>query len=68
MIHGDSVIQLEVVLINAHSNLLSVDTGPEYIFVMIPGSKKKKKKKRRVSYLEGNRNYILKAETISTDN
>ena len=40
MIHGDSVIQLEVVLINAHSNLLSVDTGPEYIFVMIPGSKK----------------------------
>ena len=67
MIHGDSVIQLEVVLINAHSNLLSVDTGPEYIFVMIPGSKKKKKK-RRVSYLEGNRNYILKAETKSTDN
>ena len=67
MIHGDSVIQLEVVLINAHSNLLSVDTGPEYIFVMIPGSKKKKKK-RRVIYLEGNRNYILKAETISTDN
>ena len=48
MIHGDSVIQLEVVLINAHSNLLSVDTGPEYIFVMIPGSKKKKKKE---SYL-----------------
>jgi len=64
MIHGDSVIQLEVVLINAHSNLLSVDTGPECIFVMIPGSKKK----RRVSYLEGNRNYILKAEAISTDN
>ena len=67
MIHGDSVIQLEVVLINAHSNLLSVDTGPEYIFLIIPFSKKKKKK-RRVSYLEGNRNYILKAETISTDN
>ena len=42
MIHGDSVIQLEVVLNNAHSNLLSVDTGPECIFVMIPGSKKKK--------------------------
>ena len=41
MIHGDFVIQLEVVLINAHSNLLSVDIGPECIFVMIPGYKKK---------------------------
>lgn len=41
MIQGDSVIQLEAVLIDAHSNLLSVDTGPERIFVMIPGYKKK---------------------------